>query len=83
MSTLYLIVNCFLLQMVKLITRFFRKVLGKSYIYDIRKLCFLRKVSTSSNKVLLACDQYFHTSTKCKDLCHSFDIQGGPKKRTP
>jgi len=47
--------------------------LNLSYMYDPQKLCFLKKVFTSTNNVLLAYGQYFHTSKKCKALCHDYD----------
>ena len=43
-------------------------------LFDLRKLCFLKKVFTSSNNVLLACGQNFYTSTKYKALCRDYGI---------
>ena len=40
-------------------------------LFDLRKLCFLKKAFTSSNNVLLACGQNFYTSMKYKALCLS------------
>ena len=42
-------------------------------LFDLRKLCFLKKVFTSSNNVLLACGQNFYTSTKYKALCRDYE----------
>jgi len=43
-------------------------------MFDLRKLCFLKKVFTSSNNVLLVCGQNFYTSMKYKALCRDYDI---------
>ena len=43
-------------------------------LFDLRKLCILKKVFTSSNNVLLACGQNFYTNTKYKALCRDYDI---------
>ena len=43
-------------------------------LFDLRKLCILKKVFTSSNNVLLACGQNFYTGMKYKALCRDYDI---------
>ena len=41
-------------------------------LFDLRKLCFLKKVFTASNNVLLACGQNFYTSIKYEALCRDY-----------
>ena len=44
-------------------------------LFDLRKLCILKKVFTSSNNVLLACGQNFCNGMKYNALCRDYDYR--------